>query len=268
MDADTPEEMEQYMKNVDEEEWDEEVENKEEENVVASMDKGRKATGAIAIVEIEGKQVKALVDSGACITIIAKSWIQHLGLKRFMDKRATIPQGLRGVSGEYLRIEGKINLRIRIGKKLVEQQAWVAEKAVVPLILGNDMHIGKSVIDCVWSVWVYEEEEVPIQLEQTRLIGAVRTVVAAEKIRIPSWAGIWGIGRIVDEGGDNCERRTVEMIGLKWGQIGVQIGSGIMETYIRKDNQGVKKEEVKIEIINKGDVACRRGGVIIMILRV
>ena len=89
-------------------------------------------------------------------------------MKKLVDKKAIVPDDLKDASGGYMGIEGAVHLRMRVGNKLVEQRAWVAKKVAIPLILGTDMHVGKSVIDCVRSVWSYEGEEVPIQLEQGR----------------------------------------------------------------------------------------------------
>jgi len=47
---------------------------------------GKKYTGAMVMIQITGKQVKALIDSGAGQTLIAKSWVEYLGSKKMKTK--------------------------------------------------------------------------------------------------------------------------------------------------------------------------------------
>ena len=52
---------------------------------------GKKYTGAIVMIQITGKQVKALIDSGACEMLIARSWVEYLGLKKMKTKTSRHP---------------------------------------------------------------------------------------------------------------------------------------------------------------------------------
>jgi len=80
--AETEEELEQKMKEIDKEL------EKDEPGIMEMVGKGnsKKYTGAIVMIQITGKQVKVLIDSGASETLIAKSWVEYLGLKKMKTK--------------------------------------------------------------------------------------------------------------------------------------------------------------------------------------
>ena len=78
------------------------------------------------------------------------------------------------------------------------------------------------------------------------------TVVAGINMKIPSGVSMWGIARIVDEGGEEPEERTVEFTGMRWREIGLRIGSGMCRTYERKGEKG-KEEYMKVEMVNTGE---------------
>ena len=255
--AETEEEAEEKMKRIDEKTEG----NKRRESTIAGIEE-RKFTGAIAMVQIRGKQVKALVDSGACATLIARTWVEHLGLNKRVDEEAEVPRDLQGVAGEYLGVKGALQLRMKIGEKEIQWKVWVANRLIMPLILGNDFNYGKSVIDFTRGIWKYEGEEVPIQVMQKPRMGEMITVVATTKMKIPQYAAVIGVGRIVDEGGGEARGRTVEFNGEEWG--GVKTQTGIAKTYIRKEKGKKGEEEIKIRYINerKGAVIIRKGDVV------
>jgi len=47
---------------------------------------GKKYTCAMVMMQITGKQVKALIDLGASEMLIARSWVEYLGLKKMKTK--------------------------------------------------------------------------------------------------------------------------------------------------------------------------------------
>ena len=69
------------------------------------------------MVTIAKKQVKALVDSGACETIIAMSWVKYLGLKNMINYADRMPEGLKAATGEYMKVVGSIWLNVTVGRK-------------------------------------------------------------------------------------------------------------------------------------------------------
>jgi len=61
---------------------------KDEPGIMGMVGKGngKKYTGAMVIIQITKKQVKALIDSGAGEMLIARSWVEYLGLKKMKMK--------------------------------------------------------------------------------------------------------------------------------------------------------------------------------------
>ena len=189
------------------------------------------------MVEIEGSQVKVLVDSGACETLIASSWVEHLGIKKRMRKEEA-PEGLRGVSGEEIEIIGAIVLSIRIGKKRVQWKTWVVKGMMIPMILGNDFHDEKTIIDYKTHMWEYEGEKIPFNIEK-RVNGGnnVSMVVAVDKMRIPQYTAMRGRGKIIGEERE-AKGRLVEFTGVIWREVRARTETGVVDTYIRKDMTG------------------------------
>jgi len=64
-----------------------------------------------------------------------------------IDKDIKVPNDLRGVDREFLGIKRAILLRMKISKKEVKWRVWVVNKIIVPLIIKNDFHDRKSVIN-------------------------------------------------------------------------------------------------------------------------
>jgi len=140
----------------------------DEPGIMGMVGKGnsKKYTGAMVMIQISGKQVKVLIDSGACETLIARSWVEYLGLKKMIDEDIEAPDNLRGVDGEFLGVKGAILLKMNISGKEVKWSMWVADKMIILLIIGNDFHDGRSVIDYPRLTWRYEEVDMLMTIER------------------------------------------------------------------------------------------------------
>ena len=55
---------------------------------------------------MEGQQIKTLVDTGMCASMIVLNWVKHLGKGREVDRRVEIPEDLQGITGEGVGIIG------------------------------------------------------------------------------------------------------------------------------------------------------------------
>jgi len=99
------------------------------------------------MIQITGKQVKALIDLEACEILITKSWVKYLRLKKMINKDIKVPNNLKGVNGEFLGIKEVILLRMNISRKKVKWRVWVANKIIIPLIIGHNFYNGRLVID-------------------------------------------------------------------------------------------------------------------------
>ena len=130
--VDNIEEMVERMGKIDDAialEEKEKEERKEGDGIIAATVR-KKYTGAIAIVMIEGQQVRTLVDSGACETIMSYAWVVHLGLKKRINARNKGPKDLAAATGDGIDFVGSIQLDVKIGEKKVVWKAWVARRLV------------------------------------------------------------------------------------------------------------------------------------------
>jgi len=125
-----------------------------------------------------------------------------------------VPNDLRGVDGEFLGVKGAILLKMNISRKEVEWRMWVVDKMIVPLIIGNDFHDGRSVIDYPRLTWRYEEVDTSMTIERRqRLTGEVGTVISAMKMNVPQYSMIDGVRRIINDGRGEIKERTIEFTG-------------------------------------------------------
>jgi len=80
--AETEEELEQKIKEINKEL------EEDEPGIMGMVGKGnsKKYIEVMVMIQITGKQVKALIDLGAGETLIVKSWVEYLGLKKIKTK--------------------------------------------------------------------------------------------------------------------------------------------------------------------------------------
>jgi hypothetical protein len=242
-------------------EREEKEEEEETDRTIAGVERRKKYTGAMAMITIEGKQIKALIDSGACETIISEPWVRHLGLHKRIDRNDNIPSDLKGASGGGIDIIGSVMLEVKLqdqrkegGEKGegVKWKAWVAKRLVVPLIVGNDCHDKRTKLDYHTYIWEYDGIRIPFQIERGGGIGTVATVVATHNMRIPQYATMTGMGKVIRGGGEEEEKGgIVDFTGLNWGRVAIQ--SGITNTTVKKREDGRREENMIYQVVNRRD---------------
>jgi len=85
---------------------------------------------------------------------------------------------------------------------------------IVPLIIGNNFHNGRSVIYYPRLPWQYEEVETPMTIKRRQpLTGDVGTVISTMKISVPQYLMVNGVGRIINDGRGETKERTIEFMG-------------------------------------------------------
>ena len=186
---------------------------KNEPEIMEIVGKGnsKKYTGAIVMIQITGKQVKALIDSGACETLIARSWVEYLGLKKMINKDIKVPDNIRKIDGEFLEVKGVILLKMNISKKEVKWRVWVVDKIIIPLIIENDFHDRRSVIDYLRLTWQYEKVDTLIIIERKQqLTGEMEIVIFMMKMNVSQYSMIDGVGRIINDGRGEIKEKTIK----------------------------------------------------------
>ena len=131
-------------------------------------------------------------------------------------------------------------------------KAWVAEKVVVPLIVGNNYHDKRTKLDFYDYIWEYDGEKMPFQIESgKRKFGDMMTVVAERNMTIPQYVAAKGVGRVVDKGGSIPKERVVDFTGIAWNRVAVQ--TGVTATQVNRMERDEEVERMYFEIVNRGD---------------
>jgi len=79
--------------------------------------------------------------------LIARFWVKYLGLKKMINKDIKALNDLKRVNRKFLGIKKVILLKINISRKEVEWRVWVVNKMIVLLIIENNFHDGRLVIN-------------------------------------------------------------------------------------------------------------------------
>ena len=261
--AETPTETEQRMKEIDKmiEEIEEKEEHREKEEkgqeermrLIGAIEKGEETISAVAMMQIQNKVVKTLVDTGACASMMAKNWVKHLGLYKMIDKTVKVPDDLKGVEGSRVKIIGSIRLEVQIDDAKFEWTVWVTRRQVVPLIIGTDILAGTSIVDMIDNIWIYKKKIVPIQLTRKKQnYGGALVIVADRKQKIPPHSMMLVVGKVMG-GEEKQERkeRTIDVTGLKWK--GAHTETGITQTYIKTNKARLNEERVVLAIANENE---------------
>ena len=94
------------------------------------------------IIKIENRKYRSLVDTGAEISLINEKVIAHLKYRPDIK-----PENVRisSVSGDLVKVLGKTELEIKIGKTKIKQEFRVVKNINHNIILGQDWVFGKGV---------------------------------------------------------------------------------------------------------------------------
>lgn len=118
---------------------------------------------ASVLIEIFGQKYRALVDSGAEISIINKKITEHFpATELFRSTQIT----LRTATGNAITVVGEIDLRFRLGRKFLQHTFIVAENLTQNVILGRDCLKWHGMkIDFGKNVLQLQNENVPLESE-------------------------------------------------------------------------------------------------------
>ena len=80
--------------------------------------KREKETGALIMIEIEGKMMKSLTNSGAYLMVMAIEWARYFRIEDKID-RTQVSKETNEVMGNGVKFLGRVQIRVRIGRKTI-----------------------------------------------------------------------------------------------------------------------------------------------------
>jgi len=80
--------------------------------------KREKETGALIMIEIEGKMTKSFINSGVYLTVMVIEWARYLGIEDKINK-TQVPKKTNGVMENGVKFLGRVQIRVRIGRKTI-----------------------------------------------------------------------------------------------------------------------------------------------------
>jgi len=211
-------------------------------------------TGALVLLEIEGKMTKSLTDTGAYLTVMAIEWARYLGIEDKID-RTQFPKETNGVTGNGVKFIGRAQVAVKIGKKTVFWNTWIAENIMIPFIIGMDILKNSNLLLKNEKVWKYEGERIPINITKGDIKKrGIAIVMAIDKAILPEHSAQWVIGEIITCGRKEPKDREAEITGIKTPEW--EVSNGLAQTKVVKDEKGYR-EYVYLDIENKNEEATR-----------
>ena len=107
-------------------------EEETEVNVVTSLNRNT------VFLDINGKKIQALVDSGASVSSLQKSTFDRINKDNSLKVQTSNIRNIVGVGGERHAVFGQVELTLNISGLKVDQKFFVIDQLHHPLILGLD----------------------------------------------------------------------------------------------------------------------------------
>ena len=130
-----------------------------EVNVATSLDRNT------ILLEVNGKKIQTLVDSGASVSCIQKEMFDKINRDNCFEIRPSKIARIFGVGGERHHVLGQTKIALKITGLTVEQSFIIVEQLHHPLILGLDfMHEHNVNIDFYRRVMTIHDNLVAVAL--------------------------------------------------------------------------------------------------------
>jgi len=117
--------------------------------------KREKETRALIMIEIEGKMMKSLTNSGAYLTVMAIKWARYLKIEDKIDK-TQVPKETNGVTENGVKFIERAQIRVRIGRKTIFWNTWIVDNITIPFIIGIDIMKNSNLLLRDEKVWKYK----------------------------------------------------------------------------------------------------------------
>ena len=190
--------------------------------------KRRKYTATFTTVNVYGKPIRTLADSGASHSVISLAWLRYIGGEKLIKDSAVV---LMDAQGEEIKVNGEVTLPVQFGKGLFEWKFCVAEELFCPLILGVDV-MNKGSINFQKKRLKINGEYMPITFTLNEI--QQYTVVAAINKKVPAHELVKIKGRVIRD--EDCSS-LVEPQTYVVNTGGMLVDSLVVESKIKQHNK-------------------------------
>ena len=152
-------------------------------------------TPATTTVSVDGLIFTAIVDTGACASIISIAQVHRL---RMMESIQKATRRLIDANGKQIPLLGTIVLPVLFGETIREWIFWVADNVNVPMILGNNILKRANIMGVKKTIEIEADTQL---LSYERPIGVAYMILAAQSVYVPPAASCWlkGVVKIKDK---------------------------------------------------------------------
>ena len=167
-------------------------------------------TPATTLVSIEGMVFTAVVDTGACASVIS---IKHINRLRLKDSIEKADRKLLDANGKQIPLLGTISLPVMFGKTIRHWVFWVANNARVPMILGNNILKNANIMGQQKVIQIDGDVQ-PISFN--KLLDVAYIITTTQGVYVPPQSSCWIMGIV--HLGDNTEYKgmpCIEYVGME-----------------------------------------------------
>jgi len=225
--------------------------------------KREKETGALIMIEIEGKMMKSVTNWGEYLMVMAIEWVRYLGIEDKINK-TQVPKETN-VTGNRVKFLERAQIRVRIGRKTIFWNTWIVDNIMIPFVIGMDIMKNSNLLLRDKKVWEYERERILVIITRKDVKNkGIATIVAIEKALLPKYSAQWVRGEII-----TCGKRKLKNYEIKITKIRNQdwkVNNGITQTKIDKNNRGYMESiYLKVENKNRRTTKIDKGDILALI---
>ena len=220
--------------------------------LTVDVEGGSNNTPASTIINIDGLLLSAIVDTGACDSIIGVKWVTRL---RMLEAINSGTRRLIDANGKQIPLVGSIEVPVLFGNTVRRWSFWVANAPAIPVILGMNI-LKEAKIDGPNKIIQIGQDVQPIHT--TKNMQVAHVVRAAQDITIPPACSSWVKGRVEMNGAHGLKYHNhVECEGMELSENCNSVDAliSVMWESHNEDEVNVPNEigMVNVEILNESD---------------
>jgi len=83
---------------------------------------------------------------------MAIEWVRYLGIEDKID-RTQVPKETNGVTENRVKFLGRVQIRVRIGRKTIFWNTWIIDNITIPFIIGMNIMKNSNLLLKDEKVW-------------------------------------------------------------------------------------------------------------------